>query len=107
MICQDCDLLCQPENPVAWMEHDVYPVVCPGCGNTWWASRISETVESPYAGIEADIPGLPDGTDVVIESKDHPLHGQRGTIVGRQHAHYRVKIQEGAILVPEQWVKQQ
>lgn len=51
------------------------------------------------------LPVLEEGTVVIIDNKDHPLHNQIGVVCERKHKHYRLELENKKIWVPEHWVK--
>lgn len=55
--------------------------------------------------ITESLPVLKEGTVVVIDNAEHPLHNQIGIICDKKHKHYRVELEQKKIWVPEHWVK--
>lgn len=100
-------------------DHLFLPTYCKICKLLFIIDRATsgiacvERIVEPTPKVEVKIPELPIDTPVYIANKEHPLFLEQGTIIQKDHVHYRIKfistdkkIHDSALWVPDHWVKE-
>ncbi len=98
-----------------WDSSPAYPCVCPRCYEFFWIRRGADASETFYlkkeSKLNVEIPPLAKSTQIFITNKEHKLFLERGIIVNKNHAHYRVmfkskdkKLNDKCLWIPEHWV---
>ncbi|KKK57843.1 hypothetical protein LCGC14_3050400 [marine sediment metagenome] len=96
-----------------WDESVVIPFVCPDCNTFFWIRKQAADELRIEADIEESIiiPPIVEGTYIYINNKEHEFFLERGTIIKRDHIHYRIKfnskdhrINNKCVWVPSHWV---
>lgn len=104
----------------SWHEYIGFPFICQKCEQMFWIEgEYAEVKVGVAPKMEEKIPSLEEGAPIYLDNKEHNFHLCPGTVVQRDHVHYKVelfyhvelskhngrKTYRTRLWVPEAWVK--
>lgn len=85
------------------------PLHCPHCG---YKLVITTEDYSDKKQIEVDLPPLPEGTQIMINNKEHKFYLEQGLVIKKDHKFYCIElisqdehVHQRRVWVPVHWVE--
>jgi hypothetical protein len=92
-----------------WYNVGYVPIICVGCDELFWSRFVDQretTVVDTAPRFEEQIPELVEGTPVFVVNKEHEKHLEPGYVAAREHAHYRIRFNDGNMIwMPQHWIE--